>query len=295
MLSSHITYRKNDDGNDIAYEKKVQQWYHALDSNGDGHIDMMEYFVFALRESIFRTEAKLPDISEGRMLSLLLSHDQADLKDQAYMARGHFTRLAHQLGFPKELGAQMFDDVLEEARLALPTSVLDADGDEARVEATQFLMMLHQRTELSRGLALSWGKSSIRDSLKKPSMNDIQLLRDSRKNVLAECVAEKDSEGVLRALQSWIVDECKLSPLDFFVKVDGNENSRISLSEWKQLMAEIEFEAPEEMLTTLFDELATSGAYHLSFYEVRDWLEGGGERSRRASTHGGGGDHHAGS
>ena len=44
MLSSHITYRKNDDGNDIAYEKKVQQWYHALDSNGDGHIDMMEYF-----------------------------------------------------------------------------------------------------------------------------------------------------------------------------------------------------------------------------------------------------------
>ena len=143
-------------------------------------------------------------------------------------------------------------------------------------------MVLHQRTEESRGLALSWGKSSIRDSLARKPSKDIKLLRESRKNLLAERVAASDTEGVLQALRSWILDECKLTPLEVFVKVDGNENSRISLSEWKQLMVAIDFQVSGEVVTTLFDELATSGAYHLSFHEVRDWLEGRKESAARA-------------
>lgn len=61
LINSRMPTPTDDEGRKKR-EAKLRKWYEALDANGDGVIDPTEYFMFALKESLFRAEHENADL-----------------------------------------------------------------------------------------------------------------------------------------------------------------------------------------------------------------------------------------
>ena len=268
-------------------ERKLHQWFKALDADGNGQIDAAEFFAFALRESFIRSDLEAGDVghgSSGSAFSAMFHEGLSGLKADERIDRDAFYKLATQLGFG-EAAHVIFDTLLND------TKHKDADrevGDET-IAVLTLLTLVQARTEDLKPLLVGWSKHSITHA---PATADAQLpplhratsggdvVSDALKNKLEALDTDKDGildldevdiKTMLRDLRQWMLSE-GMDAQKLFRALDTSNNMCITETETYVGLDRMGIHGSRELATALFDELDDDGSYRVNFSELNAWL-----------------------
>lgn len=279
-------------------DEKLKQWYKTLDANGDGMISTLEYFMFALRECIFRIEVEREDALRSVMTKagaakdqtafcILVFGDTVDKDGDTKINRAQFARLAHRLGFEEEVGEETFDEILvlylkhlgkhsEAACVAKGEADEDEVARKARrmaIEAAFMFKHVHQQTATLRPLLVEFMASRASSSDASAEL-EIEPFDAFTIEELKAC--KGDVHKLLRKLREILRADMQRGE-SIFRAWDGNGSFAISAGEFGEGLQQLGFEAPKEVIQAIFDELDDDDSFKIGFHEFKTWLYGSDE------------------
>ena len=280
MVNTRLRHDKPDS---VLHDRKLRQWFKALDADGNGQIDPAEFFAFALREAIIRSDLEVGGDAPGEAGGAFASMFQQGLsgvKEHERMDCETFCELTNKLGF----GA-MGEIIFEEFLKASGNDDDDDDTNDGTINVKELLSIVHDRTADLKPLLVGWARQSSAEnkrSRERRSADAAQFAR--RPSQLNEGLQslDRDDNGqldldevgvpaLLRTLREHL-QESGMDAQAFFRHLDVNGTWTVTETELRFGLDQLGFPFSRELATALFDELDTDANYRLNFSEVAAWM-----------------------
>lgn len=282
MVNQRLRIDKPDS---VLHERKLRKWFDALDADGNGEIDPSEFFAFALREAIIRSDLEVGDDEPGTAFSAMFQQGLSGVKEKERMGKEQFCALTAKLGFGA-VGETIFEKFLE-------YSGNDDDDDpsnDGTINVRELLTIVHSRTADLRPLLVGWAKHTTNENVReryKAAERKARFKEDKRRQrmeALNAGVKPLDTnmnnqldldEVTVKALLHMLREFLEVNQMDaqaFFRALDLKGTWRISESEMRKGLAQLGFASSRELAEILFDELDTDADYRLSFTEIHAWI-----------------------
>ena len=273
-------------------EAQLKDWYRALDANGDGKVDPYEYFLFAVRECLFRAEqhreAELRKLTTGgesveqSAFNILFHGGLESREGRQYVSRRAFKKLAVRLGFGSDVGETVFEAVLVDYLLhhGRRAEAIEPSKSTTAIEATFLLKSIQKQTNQLKPLLVQWmAKRPGAPGRDSPTRDHIEAARQLRfdEKTLAELrdLPADDVHGMLRTLRAALRSDNMQRVHAIFRAWDTNASLAVGMAEFQQGLAELGFGfCPPQVVQRLFDELDDNQSYQLDFREFKRWLNG---------------------
>lgn len=297
MINSRLGFEEPKDATEAkSRDDKMRKWYSALDANGDGTIDPSEYFVFALREAIFRAEEEAGEIfalakdaleKDQSTFSVVLNGDLSLHSDkEKQVTRKQFKRLTRRLGFDEGVGLKIFDDVWT-AHALLNNKRPSASGKvpaDASIDAAYLLYSIHAKTNELKPMMKEWmvGKSLLnnQETSRDKLAPGVPITRLNEETLLELQRLQGDIHGLLRKLRSVLRADIQVAQA-MFCAWDTNASFAISFKEFCEALVALGFSSNKELAEAIFDELDDDGSFFIGFAEFKAWLFSSDEEFER--------------
>lgn len=272
--------------NDSRKAEKLRQWFDALDLKGDGVINPLGFFLFSIREAIFRVLVEEGDASAGisednsmlkdlNALSILITGARCD---KLRIGRDQLDKLASKLGLSFEVGEQLFDEVAaEHGKTNDKMRGAEAPGrarDEKELDGAFFLRTVHVRTAGVRPLILEWVRRGARKGGEASPDQDKEAAVESLKldeQTLRELRATSDVHTVLRRLREVLCADLQRAKAIFTI-FDTDGSFAIGTREFAAGLDAMGIRRSKDLTKAIFDELDDDDTHLLTFGEFKTWL-----------------------
>ena len=242
-----VFIRDREEGEFTDEELKIR--FEKLDQDGSGKVDMAEYIMFALRESLAR--------SADRVCDLFRKWDE---DKSGSIDKKEFARALRALGFDVDnsVAYAVFD-------------TLDDDGS-GKLEYKELNMMLRKgagaeavKRRLKRGSMADHGRGSF---LSAKNIN--KNYQGARVSALPPMV-KLDASLELNLVEqlSSIMQEHSVKLIDLFRDWDTDGNGAIDKKEFRQAVAALGYDAPNKAIDTVFATLDVDGGGMIEYHELK--------------------------
>jgi Ca2+-binding EF-hand superfamily protein/predicted esterase len=242
-----VFIRDREEGEFTDEELKIR--FDKLDQDGSGKVDMAEYIMFALRESLAR--------SADRVCDLFRKWDE---DKSGSIDKKEFARALRALGFDVDnaVAYAVFD-------------TLDDDGS-GKLEYKELNMMLRKgagaeavKRRLKRGSMADHGRGSF---LSAKNIN--KNYQGARVSALPPMV-KLDASSELKLVEqlSRIMQEHSIKLIDLFRDWDTDGNGAIDKKEFRQAVAALGYDAPNKAIDAVFATLDVDGGGMIEYHELK--------------------------